>query len=104
MCIQDSVTVNWTLRGFISEKNSFLVIKASGFHQNPARKLKFKGASVTAGRDLSMPVKCVDMVPSGSAGIGSSFAAQGGGTEEHRQWGLIPVINTIFFQRRKQGL
>lgn len=50
-----------------------------------------------------MPVKCVDVVPSGLAGTGSSFAAQGAGTEGHRHWGLIPVINTTFFQRRKQG-
>lgn len=91
-------------RGFISDKNSFLVIKARGFHQNPARKRNFKGISVRAGRDLSIPANCVAVVPSGSAGTGSSSAAQGGGAEGHRQWGLIPVITTRFFQRRKQGL
>lgn len=89
-------------RGCRSDKYSFLVRKASGSHQIPARKPKFKGTIGTAGRDLSTPVNCVDVVPSGSAGIGGSFAAVGGGTEGHRQWGLIPVINTVFFQRRKQ--
>lgn len=87
-------------RAFISNKNSFLVLKATGFHQNPARQPTFKGTSGTAGRDLSRPVICVDVVLSGSAGIGSSFAAQGGGTEGHRQRGLTPVIKPIFFKEK----